>query len=86
MVTHMKTTIDIADGLLAEAKRAADREGTTLRALVEDGLRRVLAERTTGRLRFKLKDASFRGRGLQPGVREGNWDQVRDLVYESRGA
>jgi len=86
MVTHIKTTIDIVDGLLAEAKRVADREGTTLRALVEDGLRRVLADRTNQRPRFKLRDASFRGRGLQPGVREGDWDQIRDLAYESRGA
>jgi len=35
----MKTTIDIADPLLDEARKLAAREGTTLRALVERGLR-----------------------------------------------
>lgn len=35
----MKTTIDIEDELLKAAKKRAIDEGTTLRQLVEDGLR-----------------------------------------------
>jgi hypothetical protein len=42
----MKTTVEIADPLLREARKIAARERTTLRALVEQGLRRVVAERT----------------------------------------
>ena len=84
MVTHMKTTIEIPDPLLAEARRIALKQGVTLRTLVEEGLRRVLRERRTGG--FRLRRASFRGKGLQPGVREGGWERVRDLAYEGRGA
>ncbi len=83
-VTHMKTTIDIADPLLEEAKRRAAAEGTTLRALVEAGLRAVLAREATQRP-FHLRDASFGGNGLQPGVVEGDWEAIRDLAYEGRG-
>ena len=84
MATHMKTTIEIPDALLAEARRVAERQGTTLRALVESGLRRVLGERRTAG--FRLRRETFGGQGLQPGVREGEWSAIRDLSYEGRGA
>jgi Arc/MetJ family transcription regulator len=80
----MKTTIDIPDPLMAEARKAAQREGTTLRALVEEGLRKVLGERRARRT-FKLRDVSFRGEGLQPGLTEGNWEEIRRRAYEGRG-
>ena len=84
MVSRMKTTIEIPDALLTEARRAAESQGITLRALVEAGLRRVLSEgRTEG---FHLRRATFCGQGLQPGVREGDWGAVRELSYEGRGA
>lgn len=84
MVLHMKTTVDIADPLLEEAKLAAARERTTLRDLVEQGLRLALADRRRAG-GFHLRDASFRGEGLQPGVDEGAWDKIRELAYEGRG-
>jgi len=85
MVPHMKTTVDIADELLARAKRLAATEGTTLRELVEQGLRGVLDQRSRRRS-FRLRDASFDGNGLQPQVADGSWESIRDLVYEGRGA
>lgn len=85
MASHMKTTIVISEPLLAEAKRLAAREGLTLRALVEEGLRDAIARRA-GRQRFTLRRASFRGRGLKPGVVEGDWGRIRDAIYEGRGA
>ena len=81
----MKTTIDIADSLLTAARATAAREGTTVRALVEEGLRRVLPAHGR-KARFRLRDSSFRkGRGLQAHVREGSWAAVRELIYEGRG-
>lgn len=85
MVTHMKTTIEIADSLLSAARAAAERERTTLRALVEEGLRHALDRRRRRRTRFRLRDASFRGTGLQPGVELGDWDRVAAMLYEGRG-
>jgi hypothetical protein len=41
----MKTTIEISDPLLEAARQLAGREKTTVRALVEEGLRRVIEDR-----------------------------------------
>lgn len=84
MVTHMKTTVEISDVLLEEAKSVASREHTTLRALMEEGLREALNKRKP-RGAFRLRKASYRGKGLQPGLSEGSWERVRDLIYEGRG-
>jgi Arc/MetJ family transcription regulator len=80
----MKTTIDIADALLAEAKRIARREHTTVRELVETGLRRVVAERRR-RTPFRLRKASFDGDGMRAPVRDVGWDGVLSAIYEGRG-
>ncbi len=85
IVVCMKTTVEIVDGLLQEAKRLAVGEGTTVRALMEEGLRRVIEERRENR-RFVLRRASFAGNGLQPEIREGSWERIRELAYEGHGA
>jgi Arc/MetJ family transcription regulator len=85
MGTNMKTTIELSDALLAEARRVARREGTTVRALVEQGLRRALAERKGG-ARFTLRDASVDGQGTAPEIKSGGWEAIRDLIYRGHGA
>ena len=82
---HMKTTVEIPDPLLDEARRVAAREGRTVRALVEEGLRKVLAERKRSAA-FRLRRASFKGEGLQPDVAGASWERIRELTYEGRGA
>lgn len=80
--THMKTTVDISDALFDSARRLAMQRGSTMRALIEEGLRAVLqAHRNTPR-RYTLRDASFRGDGLADGVDLGDWTQVRALIYD----
>jgi hypothetical protein len=81
----MKTTIEISDSLLETARQVSRREKTTVRALVEEGLRRVIAERERSR-GFRLRKATFRGAGLQSQVSEASWERIRDLIYEGRGA
>lgn len=83
-VGAMKTTIEISDSLLRQARKLAEREGITLRAVVERGLHRVVEERKPA-APFRLRRASFRGEGLQKDVRGASWDTLRDLVYRDRG-
>jgi len=81
----MKTTIQLPDSLLRQARRLAQREHTTLKALVEQGLRRTLAERQQ-RSGFRLRKVTFKGQGLQPPAAGASWEQIRGLSYEGRGA
>ncbi len=81
----MKTTVEISEPLLNEARRMAASEKTTLRALLEEGLRKVLEHRRPRRS-FRLRKATFRGRGLQAGVADADWETVREMAYKGRGA
>lgn len=85
MVNHMKTTVDLPEALVRRAKEAAARRGTTLRALVEAGLRSVLRERKRGQ-RFELRDARVSGRGISSEFDGAGWDRIRDAAYEGHGA
>lgn len=77
----MKTTIEISDSLLSQARRIATRENTTLRALVETGLRQVLEAHQVEQ-QFELRDASYKGKGLQPEFQGADWAQIRAATYE----
>lgn len=85
MVSHMKTTVEIPDSLLEDAKQTAARERTTVRALIIEGLRRLLRERRAP-APFRLRKATFCGQGLQPYVADASWEQIRDTSYQGRGA
>lgn len=80
----MKTTIDIPDSLLQEAKKVAALEGTTLKALVAEGLQRIVSERQKKEV-FRLRRATFRGQGLQPQLAGSSWEAIRELAYEGHG-
>ena len=55
-----------------------------MRAPLERGLRRVVTE-TKPSAPFKLRRASFKGKGLQADMRGAFWGWLRDLAYEGRG-
>jgi hypothetical protein len=88
MVTHMKTTIDISDALFVSAKALAQKSQTTLRALIEEGLRRILRDANANTQPiFKLKDARVHGQEvLIPDPRDWQQfeaDHVREQVTKA---
>ncbi len=76
----MKTTIEISDALLIRAKRHAQKVGKPLRAIVEDGLRKVLQaeSRTT---RYRLRDLSVGRSGARNPLDAMSWQDLRDEIY-----
>jgi hypothetical protein len=81
----MKTTVELPEALMRQAKRQAIRERTTVRALIERGLRAVISGRDQHRP-FTLRTAAFRGDGLVAGRSLRDWETIRDLSYSERGA
>lgn len=80
----MKTTIQIPDSLFEETRKLAAKERTTLKALVEEGLRLIIAKHKQGRV-FRLRKATFKGAGLQQHLAGASWEQIREKIYEGRG-
>lgn len=81
----MKTTIDLSDELAKKAKAYAARENTTLRGVIEQGIRQVLRDdRTSGK--FKLRDASVGGKGMQKKYQSADWVTIREAAYKGRGS
>ncbi|MGH9535531.1 MAG: hypothetical protein ACRD2E_11810 [Terriglobales bacterium] len=80
----MKTTVEISDTLLRQAKRLAAAEKMTLRELIEQGLRREIEDRPSRRP-FKLRPVVFRGQGMTPEFEGASWERIRAAIYEGHG-
>jgi hypothetical protein len=80
MLKHMRTTINLPDELILQAKKAALEADTTLTEIIGDALREALAKR---RQRKGLRDfkliTSGQG-GLQPGVDLDDTSALLDLM------
>ena len=76
----MTTTIEIQDALLARAKRHARRIGKPLRAVVEEGLRRVLKDSSTT-VSYELPDASVGDPSAPDPLEALSWQDLRDEIY-----
>ena len=78
MGSLLKTTIEMSDPLFKSAKELAQRSQTTLRALIEEGLRRVISDsQVKAKSAFKLKDASVGGKAvLLP--EPARWQQLEE--------
>ncbi|HVU02059.1 MAG TPA: hypothetical protein VHE30_09915 [Polyangiaceae bacterium] len=79
----MKTTVEIADPLLARAKAHAERTGKPLRAVIEEGLRLVLEQRTAAP-RYVLQDRSVGHRDGPNPLEAYSWQDLRDEIYGGR--
>ena len=81
MGTHMKTTIEISDTLFLQAKRQAAKSGTTLRALIEQGLKQTLKDSSHAPA-HQPRDGRVKGKGLTREARSAGWRAVLDAANE----
>jgi hypothetical protein len=81
----MKTTLEITDSILIKAKQLAREQNVTLRSLAEEGLRKVIEERSVHRF-CSIKPVTFRGNGLSPEFQGATWQRIRDAAYEGHGS
>ncbi|HLI37210.1 MAG TPA: type II toxin-antitoxin system VapB family antitoxin [Streptosporangiaceae bacterium] len=79
----MKTTVDLSDELLLEIQRIAREQNRTVKSLIEEGLRDVIASHQRAEV-FRLPDASVDGNGLQPRFRDASWEEIREAAYGNR--
>ena len=75
----MRTTIEINDELMRQAKRLATDENIPLRQVVDRALRQLIGSRRVSRKKFKLRWSIESGR-LQPGVRIEDRDALFDVM------
>jgi len=82
MVSHMKTTIQLPNALLSEAKSVAKSRNTTLKGIIEEGLRRFLRELRLAKSsdRPVLEDGSY-GDPKADAVSLPVWERQRELIY-----
>ncbi len=72
----MRATIELSDALAARVRAFMKKRRTTLRAVVEAGIERVLDEQAPAR-GFELRDASFGGKpGFAPGMTAENLPRI----------
>lgn len=77
----VKTTVEISDDLLKRSHRLAKREGTTLRAILEEGLRLALKARQTRRRPEAFSFPTFGEHGLSEEFSEASWETIRETIY-----
>jgi len=84
IASNMKTTLDIADALLDEAREVARARSITLKELVERGLRLALQAESPPAVRFE--PVIVDGEGLSPEFAAGDWSRLSETIYEGRGS
>ncbi len=76
----MRTTVDVQDDLLREAKERAAGSGRTLGQVVDDALRALFQRIDTAARRDPPRLPTFPGDGLQPGVDLDDSAALLDLM------
>lgn len=79
----MKTTINIADELLARTKKLARQKETTLKAIIEAALQDFHAQiEATCNETPELYTHTVGGLGLRQGLSWDDWSEIQNMAYD----
>ncbi|WP_102141637.1 type II toxin-antitoxin system VapB family antitoxin [Mycobacterium hubeiense] len=81
----MRTTVNIDDSLLAEAKVVAARTSRSLGSVMEDALRAMLRRDAEERGRGEFRLPTHGSGGLQPGVDLEDKEALAELLGDNAG-
>ena len=81
----MKTTIEISDSILRQAKKLVREQNVTLSSLIEEGLSKVIEERSD-RSNIRVTPVVFDGKGLTADFQCVRWERIRDAAYTGSGS
>ena len=80
MLIHMRTTINVPNDLLLQAKKAALEAGTTLSEFIANALRETVAQHRRKTTRKVTKLTTYGKGGVRPGVDLDNSSALLDLM------
>ena len=76
----MRTTINVDDQLLMQAKAQAAASGVTLAQLIEDALRESLIRRENVENRERVRIITMKGTGTRPGIDLDNSQSLLEIM------
>ena len=77
MVDHMKTTVEVTDYLMIEARRLAELRGETMRSFLEEALHRLIdAYNSEETVEPPFHLTVVHGDGLVGGVTPASWLEI----------
>ncbi len=76
----MRTTINIDNQLLMQAKAQAAASGVTLAQLIEDALRESLIRRENVENRERVRMITMKGTGTRPGIDLDNSQSLLEIM------
>ena len=80
----MKTTLNLADYLVAEVKRIAAERQMTMKDYIEQCLREAIQAEKQKSQNFVLRKHPFKGKGISKDFSEDDWESIRGEVYKGR--
>ncbi len=82
---YMKTTAELSDAIVAELKEKVKERNSSMRELMESAVRHYLAYLDEQKKPYHFENHSFKGNGVREGIEEGQWENIRAMIYEGRG-